>query len=1279
MWLEGQDPRIGEEMAVGRISGPLLKSNLVRNGVNLAFETDLLYLDVNNNRVGIKTANPQAELDVNGTIRTTNLNVTTGTAEFGDINISGSTISSDSTFLNLGTLDNIVYNKVALIDDLKLENNTVSTTVSNANLEFRPNGTGSVNVQSNLNVTGNIHATGNISADGDIVLGDADTDSITFNADVNSNIVPDQDNTFQLGTPAKRWKDVYVANFNADAITTTSLTTGGVDLLLKQGNIIYVAENGNDTNDGDHPQDPYASLTKALSVATAGDTIHIFPGTYTEAFPLTVPAGVTVKGHTLRSVIIKPTTATETKDAFKLNGEVTIEDLTVMDFYSGYSRYTVTAGGGSSGSVTVNIGVAPQAHTYVSGGKINNTSFSSEVNVTGATYTHGTGELVVTYSGTVPTSGQDLMLKDLVFSCASGGNHTYPNNGYAFKFATDYSVTSRSPYIRNVSVITKGRTITASDPRGFASGDAGKGAYIDGAYAATGSKEASALFHSVTFITPGVDGLTCTNGVRIEWLNCFTYFANRSIYAYDSTQGKYSDGKTRIRLGGISGTFAAGNTVTFTSTDGSTTVNMTVESVENDVLVVDGRNTSLVDFDSTPQSISNGSGATATSILSNNLKDFGAEIRTIASASVYGNQGLVGDGPGVLVYAIGHNLAYIGTGKETTNDPSGVTQANEIIESNDAKIRFSSVDHKGDFRVGNLFHVEQDTGTVNFSANELNINLTEGATFTDGSNTTFINGSRVDTGNLRLTGNTLSSTSGDLNLDSASNLIVLKDDVDLDGSLNVAGDAFIGGNITLGDASSVNITIVARINSDLIPSTTDTFNLGSDALQWKNLYVNEVDVDDILIDTNFITTTASNADLELRANGTGKILIPSNNLQIDNNLIVNGTSNLGTTNITGTTSVSGAISSTGSFTASGILTANNKLIVTSDAEFEDIKISGNQITTTNSNSNLELRANGSGIVSIPSNNLTVSNNLVANGTITANALDVANINATTFNTDNIQITQNYITTTDSSSDLDLRASGSGAIKLEGLTVNDTTISSATNITFNPGSELLVIDSTGGLRLPIGTTAQRDNSAGSGQLRYNTDLNRFEGYDGSNWFNLAGVEDLDGNTKITAETSPGANDNVITFKIAGSDIATLTDTKFTVPQLQVDNINIDGNVISTSTNTDLQFSANGTGAVKFENFAFSGSTITNTVTDAVTVFQNSGTGYVSFSGTYGIVLPVGNTSARGAVAQGLIRYNTDDERVELYDGSQWLSVAGSAGGITFAEAKDFSIEAALIVG
>ena len=62
-------------MAVGRISGPLLKDNLLRDGVNLAFETDLLFLDVINGRVGIKTKTPTNELSVSGTTRTTNLEV----------------------------------------------------------------------------------------------------------------------------------------------------------------------------------------------------------------------------------------------------------------------------------------------------------------------------------------------------------------------------------------------------------------------------------------------------------------------------------------------------------------------------------------------------------------------------------------------------------------------------------------------------------------------------------------------------------------------------------------------------------------------------------------------------------------------------------------------------------------------------------------------------------------------------------------------------------------------------------------------------------------------------------------------------------------------------------------------------------------------------------------------------------------------------------------------------------------------------------------------------
>src|SRR6056300_1401001 len=95
-------------MALGRISGPLLKANLERLGVDLAFETDLLYLNVTDSRIGINTNNPQYDLDVNGTTRTTNLEVT-DIANIADITISGNTIETTNSVLNLGTANTVVY------------------------------------------------------------------------------------------------------------------------------------------------------------------------------------------------------------------------------------------------------------------------------------------------------------------------------------------------------------------------------------------------------------------------------------------------------------------------------------------------------------------------------------------------------------------------------------------------------------------------------------------------------------------------------------------------------------------------------------------------------------------------------------------------------------------------------------------------------------------------------------------------------------------------------------------------------------------------------------------------------------------------------------------------------------------------------------------------------------------------------------------------------------------------------------------------------------------
>ena len=1274
-------PCIGDEMAVGRISGPLLKENLIRNGIDLAFETDLLYLDVNNQRIGIKTTSPTHELQISGTTKTTNLIVDTQ-ANLADVTITGNTISSTQQYLNLGTLDNVVYQNKAVIDSIDIEGNVISTNSSNANLEFRPNGTGTVEVHADMNVTGNIHATGNITADGDITIGDANTDTIILNAEVASNIIPDADRTYNLGsdpaTGGKEWNDIYVNNFYASNIVSDGLDVDGIDLTLRQGNIIYVAENGDDANSGTHPQDPYASVAQALSAATAGDTIHIYPGIYTEIFPLTVPVGVTVKGQGLRSVTIRATTATRYNDAFLLNGESTVEDLMITGFYSGGMFHDTTAA--SAGSATLNVGTAPFAHAYVSGGII--TFGGNDYAITNAVYTHGTGQLVITHAGPDAGVGTSTFIKGIVFSC-NGGNRTFPDNGYAFRFATDFTVITRSPYIRNITVITSGSTTTVEDPRGFNAGDAGKGAYIDGAYATAASKEASMLFHSATFITPGVDCITATNGVRVEWLNSFTYFANRSFYAYDSNDGKYGDGKTRIRLGGVTGTFAAGDTVTFTSTDASTVAVATVESVNGDILVVDGKFEDLIGFDTTPQSISNGTGATATEILNYDLRDFGAEIRMIGSASVYGNYGLVGDGPGIIIYAIGHNLAYIGTGKEVSNDPLEVIQANEVVELNGAKVRYNSVDHKGDFRVGDLFYVNQEDGTVSFSVNALNIDLTSGVTFTTGGSNTFISGERIDTGNLRISGNTIESLSGDITFSAATDQINLQNNVAITGNLDVTGDVSIGGNIQIGDEATDSISIVAGINSNLIPATDNTYSLGTVSNIWSNLYVDEVEVDDITINTNVITTTTSNADLELRANGTGNILVPNNDVQIDNNLTVNGLTTLANTNITGTVTLVGDLTQTGDTDITGDLSITQTLTVDSAVQFEEILVEDNFITTTTSNADLDLRANGSGQIVIPNNDVVITNDLTINGTLTVANISVSGtVQADTFSTGNILIDDNYITTTVSNSNLELRANGSGSIVLEDFSFSSNVISTTGDLILQPSTEYVQINSTGALKLPVGTTAQRPTAA-AGQIRYNTDLTRFEGYNGTNWLGIRGVEDLDGDTKVTAELTDGANDNIIRFNVAGVTIIDIDSTRLNAPRVTVDDIQIDGNVISTvTTDTNLEFTANGTGSIVFDNFAVKGNTITNTVANSITLFDYTGEGYVKFNGTYGMVLPVGTSQNRPIPAYtetGMMRFNTADARVEVFDGVAWVSVAGSSGSITSTDAQYLAIETVLYLG
>lgn len=243
-------------MAIGRISGQLLKSNLLRAGENLAFETDLLYLDVVNSRIGIKTATPTNTLQVNGHTRTTNLTVD-NQINVGNLSFTGNTITSSSNTINFAAAagEATVYHARLQIDDLQLQGNRISTTVSNSSLELDPNGTGTVNIIANTNITGNLGVTGNINATGNVVIGgniqigDALTDEIIINASIKSDLIPETTNTYDLGSSTFRWRSVYTQSLYTTSINVPSLDVGNLmfrdnQITTTTGLDLYIDGNG---------------------------------------------------------------------------------------------------------------------------------------------------------------------------------------------------------------------------------------------------------------------------------------------------------------------------------------------------------------------------------------------------------------------------------------------------------------------------------------------------------------------------------------------------------------------------------------------------------------------------------------------------------------------------------------------------------------------------------------------------------------------------------------------------------------------------------------------------------------------------------------------------------------------------------------------------------------------------------------------------------------------------------------------------------------------------
>ena len=100
--------------------------------------------------------------------------------------------------------------------------------------------TGNVSVGGNLTVTGTTTFNG-----GTITMGDAATDNVVFGADVDSHIIPDDDDTYDLGSSSQQWRNLYIdgtAEIDTLAINGTTVTSTAAELNILDGVTSTAAE-----------------------------------------------------------------------------------------------------------------------------------------------------------------------------------------------------------------------------------------------------------------------------------------------------------------------------------------------------------------------------------------------------------------------------------------------------------------------------------------------------------------------------------------------------------------------------------------------------------------------------------------------------------------------------------------------------------------------------------------------------------------------------------------------------------------------------------------------------------------------------------------------------------------------------------------------------------------------------------------------------------------------------------------------------------------------------
>ena len=550
---------------------------------------------------------------------------------------------------------------------------------------------------------------------------------------------------------------------------TINSTASGIN---SAPNVLYVAKDGLDTNNGTSIDNAFLTIAAAVGVANSGTTIKVMSGNYVEMNPIEVPAFVAIVGDDQRSVKVLPNTTD--KDLFHVRKGDKLANMT----FSGH-LFPAAAVGFPTTEIAENVGGGKWKGPYIQNCTSDTTTGTGiridgsqarllkAMNVDSFTqYNQGGVGVAVTNGGFAQLVSVFTICCDEAISCDAGGQADLANSNCSFGTKGlvargTGSLQYKGTVSSTAAVSQDNVTLDLSTPTlNISNFD-----YTHTTGIATVTVTANHNFSVGMGVTLSGIGLTCVYGSKtyphkrpyifevdeVPTVRKFVVNVGVSTLAHTYVSGGTAkvdidrpyDGQVvyfdqlynsvqTIAVGSGGTGYTSTPEVTVDAPSGPNGERATAfatlegESVASITLISSGNQytgTPNVTISSPNVGVNTATATATTSSIYYTINSSTPVVSGISTLTLDSNLlNSVGVGSTVFFFqqskiiASSHTFEYVGSGNDiTTATPKrgGVTvQENEVVTSDGGKVIYTSTDQAGNFRIGDDLQINQNTGTI---------------------------------------------------------------------------------------------------------------------------------------------------------------------------------------------------------------------------------------------------------------------------------------------------------------------------------------------------------------------------------------------------------------------------------------------------------------------------------------------------------------------------------------------------------------------------------------